>query len=90
MDQNKSGSLSDEDPAIVPCKREENDSDYFESAEAPSASRSSDGNNRARKRARKVKSRPRSRRMTSDSEIEEEIGLFRILEGFFFKKVDQP
>ena len=26
-DQNKSGSLSDKDPAIVPCKREENDSD---------------------------------------------------------------
>ena len=97
MDQNKSGSLSDEDPAIVPCKREENDSHYFESAEAPSASRSrpssrsSDGNSRARKRARKVKSRPRSRRMTSDLEIEEEIGLFPILEGFFFfKKVDLP
>ena len=53
MDQNKSGSLLDEDPAIVPCKREENDSDYFESVDAPSASRSrsSDGNNRAKKRA---------------------------------------
>ena len=83
MDQNKSGSLSDEDPAIVPCKREENDSDYFESVDAPRASRSSDGNSRARKRARKVKSRPRSRRMTSDLEIEGEIGLFCILKGFF-------
>ena len=95
MDQNKSGSLSDEDPAIVPCKREENDSDseendsdYFESVDALSASksrprsRSSDNNSRARKRARKVKSRPRSRRMTSDLEIGE-IGLFCILKGFF-------
>ena len=91
MDQNKSGSLSDEDPAIFPCKREENDSDYFESVDAPSASRSrrrsrsSDGNSRARKRARKVKSLPRSRRMTSDLRIEGEIGLFRILKGFFQK-----
>ena len=91
MDQNKSGSLSDEDPAIVSCKREENDSDCIESAVAPSASRSrprsrsSDGNSRARKRARKVKSLPRSRRMTYDLEIEGEIGLFRILKGFFQK-----
>ena len=37
MDQNKSGSLSDEDSAIVACKREENDSDYFKSVDAPSA-----------------------------------------------------
>ena len=36
MDQNKSGSLSDEDPAIVSCKREENDSDQFEQVDAPS------------------------------------------------------
>ena len=88
MDQNKSGSLSDEDAAIVPCKREENDSDYFESVDAPSASRSrpSDGNSRARKRARKVKSLPRSRRMTSDLETEGEIGLFRILKGLKKKK----
>ena len=85
MDQNKSGSLSDEDPAIVSCKREENDSDYIESVVAPSASRSSDGNSRARKRARKVKSLPRSRRMTYNLEIEGEIGLFRILKGFFQK-----
>ena len=79
------GSLSDEDPAIVPRKREENDSDYFESVDAPSASRSrsSDSNSSARKRARKVKSRPRSRRMTSDVEKEGEIGLFDILKGFF-------
>ena len=82
MDQNKSGSLSDEDPAIVPCKREENDNDYLESVVAP-RSRSSDGNSRASKRARKVKSRPRSRRIKSDLEIEGEIGLFRILKGFF-------
>ena len=92
MDQNKLDSLLDEDPAIVPCKREENDSDYFESVDAPSAyrsrprSRSSDGNSRARKRAPKVKSRPRSRLMTSDLEIEGDIGLFRILKGFFQKK----
>ena len=36
MDQNKSGSLSDEDPAIVSCEREENDSDKFEQVDAPS------------------------------------------------------
>ena len=88
MDQNKSGSI-DEDPVIVRCKREENDSDYFESVDAPSASRSrsrpSDGNSRARKRPGKVKSLPRSRRMTSDLEIGE-IGLFRIFKGFFSKK----
>ena len=89
MDQNKWGYLSDEDPAIVPCKSEENNSDYFESVDAPSASRSrprsrsSDGNSRARKRAQKVKSRPISRIMTSNLEIEGEIGLFRILKGFF-------
>ena len=59
MDQNKSGSLSDEDPEIFPCKREENDSDEFKSVDAPSAprskpmSRSSDGNSRARKRPQK-------------------------------------
>ena len=40
MDKNKWGYLSDEDPAIVPCKSEENNSDYFESVDAPSASRS--------------------------------------------------
>ena len=51
MDQNKSGSLSDEDPGIFPCKREENDSDEFESVDAPSAP--SDGNRRARKRPQK-------------------------------------
>ena len=39
MDQNKWGSLSDENPAIVSCKREENDSDYIEAVDAPSASR---------------------------------------------------
>ena len=50
MDQNKSDSFSDEDPAFVSCKSEENDSDYIESVDAPSASRSSDGNSRARKR----------------------------------------
>ena len=37
MDQNKSGSLSDEDTAIVACNREENDSDKFESVDAPGA-----------------------------------------------------
>ena len=35
MDQNKSGSLSDKDPAIVACKWEENDSDSFEPVDAP-------------------------------------------------------
>ena len=96
MDQNKSGSLSDKDSAIVACKSEENDSEYFESVDSPSASRSrprsrsSDGNSRARKRARKVKSRPRSRIMTSDLEIEGEIGLFRILKGLKKNKKDLP
>ena len=37
---------------------------------------SSDGDSRARKRPRKGKSLPRSRRMTSDLELEGEIGLF--------------
>ena len=36
MDQNKSGSLSDEDPAIVSCKGEENDGDWIEQVDAPS------------------------------------------------------
>ena len=44
---------------------------------------SNDGNSRARKRPRKVKSLPRSRRVTSDLEIEGEIGLFRIFKEFF-------
>ena len=68
MDQNKSGSLSDEDPSIVPCKKEENDSDYFESVlllllerhfesvDAPSASRS-----RPRSRSSDGNSRARKR-----------------------------
>ena len=46
---------------------------------------SSDGNSRARKRPRKVKSLPRSRRVTSDLEIEGEIGLFRIFKEFLKK-----
>ena len=92
MDQNKSGSLSDEYPAS---KREENDSDWFESVDASSVSRSrlrsrsSDGNSRARKRPQKVKSLPRSWRMISDLEKEREIGLFCIFKGFK-KKIDLP
>ena len=57
MDQNKSDSLPDEDPAIVPCKKEEMTVISFSQLthQVHLVSRSSDGNSRARRRPRKMK-----------------------------------